>query len=497
MVEQQQKFLRAIVRIQSYGRPVDFTKPFWVADRTKTVGTGVFVEPPSSVQPGYLYIITCFHCVDTADSVTVVLPNIGLSEHPAQVVSIIPFYDLAIVALPDPDGSLRNQTQTLPLGSSANLTMGQKLTSVGYPMGGTTLKASDGAFAGFHASLQHTVSISPGNSGGPLMNESGEIVGINTIGILPPNEANLGFAVPIEYYTLVKSAAFAPLPDGDPAPDRVIQMPMFGIEYAPITRTHVHAVGASACLSENSMGGVQIVTVLKGSPMHAAGVMPDDILVEFDGIPISNTIGEMNVTWNCQKVWLQDVFARSVEPRSYTVRLWKASTQTCVSLAVQPRIFAPGALRTLFPPYEPVPYMAVIGLVIMPLIANHAIYPATMTAYMCKNINELAQPHLIVTHVFNGTIAQFQGSIVEGDELSHVNNVEVKSLDDLRVALPKPVTTTTGYSVLTFRTCTGKTMIVNTLDALNTEEKAVTEKLYTPDSTFMTALTTARTQKNA
>jgi len=487
---EQQKLLRSIVRIHAYGRPVDITKPFLVTDRTKGVGTGAFITPPSA-SSSYLFILTCAHCVDGADTVTVMLPLMGMNEYPAHVVSILPHYDLAVISVPDPDGSLHGQTNILPLGSSSSLRLGQKLTAVGYPLGGSALKASDGVYAGFQERLQHTVSISPGNSGGPLMNEDGEIVGINNSGVLSPEASNVGFAVPIESYLLMKSKLFGPSPNGAPTPDRVIQLPTFGFEYAPITRAHARAVGATACLSTTGDGGVQIITVLRGSSADAAGLVPDDILVEFNGSLI-DTMGEVTVAWNYQKVRLQDLLARSVEDRDHPVRVWKADTKTCATLQVRPRVFTPAALRTVFPPYDTVPFVVVVGLVIMPLVANHALYPATMMTFMCKKLNDLANPSLIISHVFNGTIAQIEGPLVAGDELSHVNNIAVRTLDDVYAALPQTMTPSTGYVMLSFRTCTGKTLMVNARDALATEERAIVDKLYTPHAALLTALRTER-----
>ena len=484
----QQKLLQGIVRIHAYGRPVDVSKPFLVTDRTKGVGTGVFVQPPSTA-PDLLYILTCSHCVDMADSVTIMLPLLGMTEYPAAVVSILPAYDLAILSLSMPP-PIRGQTQILPLGTSSNLKLGQKLTAVGYPLGGTSIKVSDGVYAGFQELLQHTVSISPGNSGGPLINETGEIVGINNSGILSLSASNVGFAVPVECYELMKAEMFRPAPTGPPSPDRVIQVPVFGFEYAPITRSHAKAVGSTACL-DGDAGGVQIITVITGSPMDKAGLCPDDILVEFDGQGI-DTIGEMEVGWNYQKVRLRDVLARAVHPRDYTCRIWKASTQSCATLSARPQVFNPGAMRTLFPPHDTIPYLVVVGLVIMPLVSNHATYPATMSTYLGKKTNELAQPHLIVSHVFNGTIAQIEGPLVAGDELSHINNQEVHTLEDVRAALPKTVTTSVGHTVLIFRSCSGKTLMVNTLDALETEKRASEEKLYVPEVSLMHALDTTR-----
>ena len=489
----QQKLLRAIVRIHSYGRPVDITRPFLVADRAKGVGTGAFIDPPESANPDYLYILTCSHVVDIADTVTIMLPLLGMTEYPAHVVGIAPTYDLAIIAVEDKNRTLRPETTSLTLASSANLQLGQKLCAAGYPLGQTALKASDGVFAGFQERLQHTVSISPGNSGGPLMNEDGEVVGVNNSGILSPEASNVGFAVPIELYFLAQAGLFTPPPSGSPASgDRVVHMPVFGIEFAPITRSHARAVGATACI-DGADGGVHIITVLEGGPMHTAGIEKDDIMLQFDGMTI-DTIGEVGVPWNYQRVRLQDVFTRSVEDRDFRVRVWKSSTKTCSELTARPRVFHPGALRVLYPPYDAVPYLTAVGLVIMPMLGNHAMYPATMATYLGKKLGDLVKPRVLVTHVFNGTISQIEGPIEAGDELSHVNNIAVETLEDVRAALPQVVTTSVGHNILSFRACSGKTLIINTLDARLTEERAAADKLYTPDPALLNALSVERTE---
>ena len=213
----QNKLLRAIARIHAYGRPVDFTKPFLAADRFKGVGTGFFIHPPTPT-PTYLYVLTCAHVVDSADTVTIMLPLLGLSEYTASVLGLVPGYDIAVLAVPVSDSALLGQASPLTLGKSDSLKLGQKLTAVGYPLGQTAIKVSDGVYAGFQEKLQHTVSISPGNSGGPLMTEDGLVVGINSSGILSPEASNVGFAVPIEMFSLMSTPIFAQTP-GPPSPE--------------------------------------------------------------------------------------------------------------------------------------------------------------------------------------------------------------------------------------------------------------------------------------
>ena len=483
----QNKLLRAIARIHAYGRPVDFTKPFLAADRFKGVGTGFFIHPPTPT-PTYLYVLTCAHVVDSADTVTIMLPLLGLSEYTASVLGLVPGYDIAVLAVPVSDSALLGQASPLTLGKSDSLKLGQKLTAVGYPLGQTAIKVSDGVYAGFQEKLQHTVSISPGNSGGPLMTEDGLVVGINSSGILSPEASNVGFAVPIEMFSLMSTPIFAQTP-GPPSPERVIRLPMFGFEFAPITRSHSRAVGASTCSSTSYEGGVQITSIIPGSSMGS--MSPGDILVEFDGMAI-DTIGEMDVPWNYQKVRLQDVLVRCVEGREYEIRVWKQDSGSCMVKRVKPRPSMSPSLRLIYPPYDRVPYMIVLGLVIMPLLGNHLFAPTVAKTYMCKKPTDLANPCLIIAHVFNGTLAQIEGPLHAGDEVSHVNDVKVNTLEDVLASLCK-FTTINGSKVLTVKTKNGKVFMVNTLDALQSEERASVEKIYTPEPTLLKYLSVERT----
>ncbi len=477
----QNKLLRAIARIHAYGRPVDMAKPFLIADRYKGVGTGFFISRDG------LYVLTCSHVVDSADTVTIMLPLLGLTEYPASVLGIVPGYDIAVLAVDSPE--LRTEVSPLSLGKSDALQLGQKLTAVGYPLGQTAIKVSDGVYAGFQEKLQHTVSISPGNSGGPLMDEAGTVVGINSSGIVSPEASNVGFAIPIEMFELMSAAIFAQTP-GPPSPERVIRLPLFGLEFAPITRSHSRAVGASACFSSPQDGGVQVVSVISGPSM--ASLQAGDILVEFDGTPI-DTIGEMNVPWNYQKVRLEDVLVRSVADREYELRVWKQASHTCAVVRVRPSIPTSSALRMLYPPYDKVPYVVVLGLVIMPLVANHAFTPPLAQTYLCKKAPELTEPSLVIAHVFNGTLAQIEGPLHAGDEVSHVNDKKVESVDDVLLSLSQFVTTSTGKQVVTITSSNGKVFMVDTVDALRSEERASTENIYKPEPTLMKFLGVERT----
>ena len=116
----QQEILRAIVRIHAYGRNVHFAQPFQSTMQAKGVGTGSIVQPPRDlpmngrISPAtHLFVLTCAHVVDSADTVKVLIPSQSVKrELSAVVVSFVPEYDLAILAIEDDNNhSLANATR--------------------------------------------------------------------------------------------------------------------------------------------------------------------------------------------------------------------------------------------------------------------------------------------------------------------------------------------------------------------------------------------------
>lgn len=430
--------LKAIVRVQSYSKPVDFLKPFVDKERQASVGSGTFVDPAVlgyTAMPDTLYILTCAHVIDNSDQVTVTLPLKGSEQLEASVLAFVPKhnYDLAIVALPNPQGRYNRFVNWLPIGSSKQLQQGEKLMALGFPMGQTGLKVSDGVFAGLQHYLQHTVSISPGNSGGPLINSSGELVGINNAGLVHVAASNIGYAVPIEFYTLTAKRFFS-VPLGPPSPERIFRKPNFGFFLQPTTLEHVQqlaVVSPQNCCST----GVFIYEVVPGSPAHAAGIMPGDFLCAVDGVPVDLT-GDIRVEWSLQKVSIQTALERLSDPeQSYGFTIWSQRTRRCENITLTPKVLDSHAHFYLYSPFDTVKYVNVKGFVIMPLCRNHQDIPETVGAFLGLKPVKRYLPHLIITHVVPGSPADLSKTLEVGELLTHVNNQRVQSVNDVEQAL--------------------------------------------------------------
>ncbi len=495
--------LASIVRIHAYGATRDFAQPFRALERGKGVGTGFFIDGPDSTK---LYVLTCAHVVEKADDVFILFPLRDSEEVQATVAAVMPNeYDLALLIIDDAAGTHRAHTKTMQLGSSSKLQLGQKLTAYGYPLGQTALKVSDGVYAGYQQLLQHTVSISPGNSGGPLVDENHKVVGVNNSGIVDPEASNVGYAIPIEFFQIQSTRFFnnvarqpavltigaAPTqqsrtqqPVMPPSPAAVLRMPTFGFYYQESTPTQTMAVSGSPEVS-----GVYVYKVLENTPAWSAGLRAGDILTEFDSAAISNR-AEVTVPWNYQKVKLEDVMRRATqEETAYPVKFYSASQHKHETTSMRPRVIATHGFKTLFPPYDPVHYVPFMGVTMMELSRNHMFTPETMRTYLSLEPERLLQPLVIVTHLFSGMRARNTNTLLPGDIIATINGQRVTTLDEVRAALKAPLRGD-GGARLEMACEKGRTLVLPVAEVVEAEKKmALMEpQIYKPETAIIEAL---------
>ncbi|HEX9222261.1 MAG TPA: trypsin-like peptidase domain-containing protein, partial [Candidatus Acidoferrales bacterium] len=159
-------------------------------------GSGFVIDPRG-------YILTNFHVVEGAQSIEVVLGD--QSRYPAKFIGADQRNDVALVKI-DLKGK---QLVALSLGDSGALQVGQKVLAIGNPFGfqstlttgvvsalGRTVQTSQTTF--IDEAIQTDAAINRGNSGGPLINTHGEVIGINSAIYTPSGTtAGIGFAIPI------------------------------------------------------------------------------------------------------------------------------------------------------------------------------------------------------------------------------------------------------------------------------------------------------------
>src|SRR6516162_8400211 len=213
------------------------------------------------------YILTNFHVVEGAQSIEVVLGD--QTRYAAKFLGADQRNDVALIKI-EPKGK---PLVALPLGDSGALQVGQKVLAIGNPFGfqstlttgvvsalGRTVQTSQTTF--IDEAIQTDAAINRGNSGGPLINSHGEVIGINSAIYTPSGTtAGIGFAIPIN---TAKRIAHDLITDG-----RVHQA-FLGVETIPINESFAEALGLPA------QEGLLVQTTTRGGPAAEAGIRGGD-----------------------------------------------------------------------------------------------------------------------------------------------------------------------------------------------------------------------------
>jgi len=222
------------------------------------------------------YILTNNHVIQGVDKVLVKLPNDD-RKYEAKVVGTDPRTDLALIKI-----NAGRKLPVLALGDSDTIEVGEWAIAIGNPMGLEetvtvgVVSAKGRSVLGtspYEDFIQTDAAINPGNSGGPLVNIKGEVIGINTAIIAPYVAQNIGFAIPIN----IAKKVFRELKSTGK-----VTRGFLGVYLQPITEELAASFGLK------STKGAIVSDVMSNSPAEQAGLKPGDIILEFNGTPISD-----------------------------------------------------------------------------------------------------------------------------------------------------------------------------------------------------------------
>ena len=150
------------------------------------------------------HVVTNFHVIQGGDAARVTLAD--QSTHRATLVGAFPDRDLAVLKINLP----REKLQPIPIGTSRDLQVGQKVYAIGNPFG-LDQTLTTGIVSALNREIdsvnqrsirgviQTDAAINPGNSGGPLLDSAGRLIGVNTAIYSPSGaSAGIGFAIPVD-----------------------------------------------------------------------------------------------------------------------------------------------------------------------------------------------------------------------------------------------------------------------------------------------------------
>ena len=224
------------------------------------------------------YIVTNNHVIDGADKIEVRINN--KERYAAKLVGRDTATDLALLKV-----ETKQRLTPLPLGDSERLRVGEWVMAIGDPLafdktvtvGVVSAKERSGltgdpATRSFENYIQTDAAINFGNSGGPLINVNGEVIGINTAMFRPAQ--NIGFAVPVNTLKQI-------LP-------QLREKGKVTRGFLGINIVNVDSDRAAA-FNLKSEDGAFVEQVEPGKPADKAGVKPGDTIVKVDGVPVKDT----------------------------------------------------------------------------------------------------------------------------------------------------------------------------------------------------------------
>lgn len=269
------------------------------------------------------HVVTNFHVIQGASSAQVMLHDQSVYE--AKLVGTSPGNELAVLRIDAPASAL----EPLPVGRSSELRVGQAIYAIGNPFGldhslstgvvsalGRTIRSASGP--PIDDAIQTDAAVNPGNSGGPLLDSAGRLVGVNTAIVSPSGAfAGVGFAVPVDTVNrvvpaLIRSGRYT--------------RPQLGI--------YVNERASRRLTERLGAEGLMILDVREGSPADEAGLRglrrtPDGRLVPGD---VLQAVGGEKVATVAE---LYDALEERKPGETVTLRILREGTRREVEVALE------------------------------------------------------------------------------------------------------------------------------------------------------------------
>ncbi len=258
----------------------EFFRQFRGGERFRQPDRRFQPQQPAAIGSGFIVegdgiVITNNHVVDNAETVTVRL-NDG-RELTAKVLGTDPKTDLAVLKI-----EADEKFDTVKWGDSDKARVGDSVFAVGSPFGlygsvTSGIVSARGREIGsgpYDDFIQTDTPINKGNSGGPLFNEDGEVIGVNTA-IYSPGGGNvgIGFSIPSD---MAQSIVDDLIDDG------VVERGWMGISIQPVTDDIAESLGLEKA------HGALVAEVVDDGPAEEAGLKPGDVIIAFDGNEIED-----------------------------------------------------------------------------------------------------------------------------------------------------------------------------------------------------------------
>jgi len=419
-----QKSVRnTVVKIISDVAAFNWLEPYKTPESGQGTGSGFFINSDGD-------IVTNYHVVSQAKQIQIEIPILGAERVDVSIVGVSPERDLALLRLsPQAKEKIKKELGKIPFlkfGDSDAVIRGQDVLALGYPLGLQSMKSTQGIVSGRErvkminrSCIEITAPINPGSSGGPGINSSGEVIGINFAGVAQAQ--NVGYMIPInDVKNTIK----------DLYKIKLLRRPVLGCSLEPVNEDMLEYLG------NPEPGGFYITRVFKNMMLAKVGLKAKDMIYELNGFKVDR-FGRASVPWNEDKVSVMDILDRlEVGDKVYMV-IYRNGERKEIEFMLEPRFLQP--IRYIYPDFEEIDYETIAGMVVMELTQNHiailAEHAHSLLSY--ESPENQYESALIVSYVQPTSLMSKLRLIFPGMILKKVNGEKVKTLKEFRVAVRK------------------------------------------------------------
>ena len=246
------------------------------------------------IEGDYGYVLTNQHVIDGASEIEIT--NIEGKVSKAEKLGEDAYSDIAVLRIPKED-----VLGVAEFGSSVDTKLGDTVFTVGSPVGKTYMgSVTKGILSGKDRQvtvsnqyvmevIQIDAALNPGNSGGPLANINGEVIGINSLKLAQSEIEGMGFAIPIEMVQTISEKL---------EKRETIKRPVLGVSMLePDSKYQLYQNGIM--LDDEVTEGVVVVEVSKGTPAAVAGLKKGDVILEMNNKKIENIANFKTQLYKC------------------------------------------------------------------------------------------------------------------------------------------------------------------------------------------------------
>lgn len=307
-------------------------------------GTGFVIDAKRGL------VLTNEHVIAGTSALRARVGDRASSEGPARIVAQDPCQDLALIQLTERPEGLR----ALPLGDSSKVKVGQHVTALGYPASFAEpekqrMVATDGTVSSvdveaspsaslpnYRSTIQHQAPVNPGNSGGPLVDDDGKVVGVNTLANTLQNERSIQgqyYAITADHVKEVLPALRAGTSTG-----------YLGWSLAPLASVPVAQVFAGdeswsadgraalgarteAALRRSGIDGLFVMGSDTGSPAARGDIVFGDLITEVEGASVSSVAEVCDILESKRvgdSITVRGRYLNSAKDADQVLRRWRA-----------------------------------------------------------------------------------------------------------------------------------------------------------------------------